>query len=338
MPFESNDDLPEAVRSKYDEKEQEIFRKAFNAAWDGTCKEREDREECCFKIAHSAVENALKEERKEQNAFEWEKPRYFNLDLCGRKFKQVDGTLRVNDVIALAEGTWTDSNVRTPCRYTPKILSDKTSFKDNGMWSRHAGGVSRSANDKIGYFEDAGYSEKHKARMVNLVFHLKSQMSRDIAEMVEAGIINAVSAEIGGDEWYNPKTKEYEALTIDFYGLATVDRGACEACLIRHKSAPEPDVSTPSGEEEQTMEMEEIEKELADLKAKVADLMAKVAELMKPPEPDTEASEPSKGDKVGELSEKMNEELRKFGERLGALEKKPDARTLARTEEGRVYI
>jgi len=82
------------------------------------------------------------------------------------------------------------------------------------------------------------------------------------------------------------------------------------------------------------MDMEELAKELADLKAKVAEL-----ENPAPvPDPEPEASEPPVEDKVGELSEKMNDTIRQLTERLDALEKLPQARTHAKPDEERVYI
>jgi len=347
MPYEKNEDLPEAVREKYTDHEQDIFRAAFNSAWSGTCEGKEDKEECAFKIAHSAVENAQKDERKEQTKLEWEKPRYFNLDLCNRKFEDRGTDVIIKDVIALAEGVWTDSNIRTPCRYSTDVLREKVTIKDNGLWSRHAGGVPRAANEKIGYFEDAGYSDEYRARMVNLILHKRSQLSRDISEMIDGEIINMVSAEVGGDEWYNPKTKENEALTVDFYGLVTVDRGACELCLIRHKSKPDHDLADDPPQGEENTEMDE------DTKKAIADLQARMSHLEKihqedeekdpedkkdePPEK-KEESAPTGKEKVGELSEEMNKQLKTLETRILALEKEPNPRTLARSEEEKEYI
>lgn len=319
MPYASNDDLPETIKNKYNDKEQTIFREAFNGAFEGTCKDREDREGCAFAIAHDAVEKAAKEERKEAQKMEWEKPRFFNLMIEPGKFVEENGSLIVKDVIALAEGTWTDSNVRTPCRYSAEALRDKVTIKDNGLWCRHSGGSPRAVNEKIGTFQDAGYSEKYRARMVDLILHRRSQQSRDVAEMIQAGIINMVSAEVGGEEWYDPKSKVYEALNIDFYGLAAVDKGACEVCMIRHKEKPDerkPDLDPPSeGRENESMD-EETKKAIADLNARLSKLEKSLQdeEEKKPDEEEKKEegkkthSEPPE-EKVGEL-EKLVTEMR----------------------------
>jgi cation transport regulator len=53
MPYASVFDLPPAVR-RLPEHAQEIFRAAFNAAWESYA-EREDREEIAFRVAWAAV-------------------------------------------------------------------------------------------------------------------------------------------------------------------------------------------------------------------------------------------------------------------------------------------
>lgn len=61
MPYKSNSELPETVREKLPEHGQDIYREAFNNAWQ-ECKapsERrgnESREEVSHKVAWSAVE------------------------------------------------------------------------------------------------------------------------------------------------------------------------------------------------------------------------------------------------------------------------------------------
>ncbi len=61
MPFASNADLPDRVRSRFGEHEQTVYRKAFNAAFDGVCKDggrQGDREGCSFAVAATAVKQA----------------------------------------------------------------------------------------------------------------------------------------------------------------------------------------------------------------------------------------------------------------------------------------
>lgn len=62
MPYQHNSDLPDNVRSSLPEHGQEIYRKAFNSAWD-QYQQPEDRkgdasrEETAHKVAWSAVKN-----------------------------------------------------------------------------------------------------------------------------------------------------------------------------------------------------------------------------------------------------------------------------------------
>ena len=258
----------------------------------------------------------------ELNTFTRDKPRYYNTSLESNKFERTDKGLLVRDVILLAEGSWTDSNVRTPCYYSPEVLEKYAkNWLDNGLWSRHPGGSPRSVADKIGHVVNTYYSPEHKAIMGDLQFHLRSQLSRDIAEMVQNGLVNAVSVEIGGEEYYNRKSKVNEAVSIDGYGVAVVDRGACDVCLIRHKSAPEPteepqthadkllspDEGKPNeSPEEGVVSMdEEFKKAFDDLAARVAALEEKMApskEEEADPEDKPEAEEP----KDKEMSAKLD--------------------------------
>lgn len=266
----------------------------------------------------------------ELNTFVREKPRYFNTSLESNKFEKTDKGLMVRDVILLAEGSWTDSNVRTPCYYSPEVLEKYAkNWLDNGLWSRHPGGSPRSVADKIGLVVNFYYSPEYKAIMGDLLFHCKSQLSRDIAEMVQNGLVNAVSVEIGGEEYYNRKSKTNEAVSIDGYGVAVVDRGACDVCLIRHKSAPEsitdadlkesenadthadkllsPDEGkvNDSPEEGVVSMDEELKKAFDDLAARVAALEEKMApskEEEADPEDKPEAEEP----KDKEMSAKLD--------------------------------
>jgi cation transport regulator len=62
MPYQSTRDLPGSVRDNLPEHAQDIFKEAFNSAWDEYAepdKRRgdESREEVAFKVAWSAVKN-----------------------------------------------------------------------------------------------------------------------------------------------------------------------------------------------------------------------------------------------------------------------------------------
>ncbi|MGN2252681.1 putative cation transport regulator ChaB [Frateuria sp. GZRe12] len=62
MPYKSTSDLPDAVRDNLPEHAQDIFKEAFNSAWDEYAdpdkrRGRESQEEVSFKVAWSAVKN-----------------------------------------------------------------------------------------------------------------------------------------------------------------------------------------------------------------------------------------------------------------------------------------
>lgn len=62
MPYKTVSDLPESVRNNLPKHAQEIYKSAFNSAWDEYDKPSErrgnaDREETAHKVAWSAVKN-----------------------------------------------------------------------------------------------------------------------------------------------------------------------------------------------------------------------------------------------------------------------------------------
>ena len=70
MPYKSIADLPDSVRDHLPSHAQEIYKKAFNSAFD-EYKERspEKREETAHKVAWSAVK---KKYRKDEKSGKWE--------------------------------------------------------------------------------------------------------------------------------------------------------------------------------------------------------------------------------------------------------------------------
>jgi cation transport regulator len=67
MPYASNDDLPRAVRLHLPDEAQDIYRKAFNAAWRTYgAREPARREEIAHRVAWSAVKR-----RYEKAGDEW---------------------------------------------------------------------------------------------------------------------------------------------------------------------------------------------------------------------------------------------------------------------------
>jgi len=202
--------------------------------------------------------------------------RLLSFDLTSIKpggLEKVDGGLLAKGVKVLAEGEWTDSAMRTPLFYPSRTLEKyATNWRDNSVWSRHAGGSPRSITDKIGRvlnhrFEDAAVKG-------DIFWHGLTSQSKDAIALVKAGEINYVSVEHGGEERYNPETKRMEAETLTFLGLATVNRGACEACRIRASEATD---NPPAEPEESEMEIKELEAKLAQLEVKNKELEAKIA-------------------------------------------------------------
>lgn len=62
MPYKSTSDLPDSVRDNLPGHAQEIFKEAFNSAWDEYAdpdkrRGKESQEEVSFKVAWSAVKN-----------------------------------------------------------------------------------------------------------------------------------------------------------------------------------------------------------------------------------------------------------------------------------------
>lgn len=60
MPYDKTQDLPEAVRNTLPDHAQEIFRAAFNSAWE----EYHHDEERAFRVAWAAVKDKYKKDSK----------------------------------------------------------------------------------------------------------------------------------------------------------------------------------------------------------------------------------------------------------------------------------
>ena len=56
MPYSHRSDLPESVQHVLPPHAQEIYKEAFNSAWD-QYKDQQDREETAHRVAWSAVKN-----------------------------------------------------------------------------------------------------------------------------------------------------------------------------------------------------------------------------------------------------------------------------------------
>lgn len=255
-----------------------------------------------------------------------DKTRMLNAELIPDNFVHLKGGgLMVKNIIALAEGTWTDSAVGTPLHYPLKVLeADAGNWIAPSIWSRHAGGNPRDITSKVGTVENPRFDPDAKAIIVDGRFHGRSQASRDVIELIENGIVTDVSAEVGGKEIWNAESKRYEAASLAFYGLAVVDRGACNVCKMKRNEAAERE----EAEEKERMEMEqkELEQKLAALETEKVELAKKAEsekiELTK----QLEAVSKSKVDEENAHKTAVEELMKKLHEaemRIKELEKLP---------------
>jgi len=160
--------------------------------------------------------------------------RALEIELNSLKFQDKDGGLLIKDVPLLAEGTWTDSNVQTPARYKGEVLEQfAKAWRDQSVWSRHAGGVPRNITEKIGTVIDPHYQDR--AVVGDVFLHGQNTQSRDTAMMVKAGLAEFVSVEHIGTEVWNPEESVYDVISLEFLGLAIVNKGACKKCRLNEE-------------------------------------------------------------------------------------------------------
>jgi len=189
------------------------------------------------------------------------------------KMVEQDGGLLIKGVPMLATGTWTDSAVGTPLNYPEGTLREYASnWIDNTGWSRHLGGMPRDVTDKVAELREPRFEEG--AVTGDIFVHGATQKSRDLMEMVKRKLISYVSVEHGGDERYNPATRQMEASTLSFLGFAFVNKGACKLCRINEEAqvpAPMPEV--------EIMDTKELEDKITALTTELAAVKAKPAEI-----------------------------------------------------------
>jgi hypothetical protein len=195
-----------------------------------------------------------------------------------------DGGLLVRDALALASGIWTDSATKAPCFFSEAVLKrDFMNWLGTGVWSRHPGGVPRNIDEMTGSITNPRYSAAEKGVLVDILYHGRNQHSRDTIEMIKAGVTNDISVEVGGEDKWNADAKRYDAVSLAFYGLANVDKGACDVCKLKRNEActdHESQAGTKEMEGEPTMSDEttkDLETKLAALESEKAELMKKLA-------------------------------------------------------------
>jgi len=218
-----------------------------------------------------------------------------------------DGGLLIKGVPMLAAGTWTDSAVGTPLNYPEATLREYASnWIDTTGWSRHLGGIPRDVTDKVAEIREPRF--ENGAVMGDIFVHGATQKSRDLMEMVKRKLISYVSVEHGGDERFNPRTRQMEASTLSFLGFAFVHKGACTKCRINE--APQ-----------EPVEPEEIMPDTKELESQVAELTRRLSVLETPP---VKVAEPAevKVEVPKELTEALGT-IKNLSERLEKLEKAP---------------
>jgi hypothetical protein len=247
-----------------------------------------------------------------------------------------DGSLLIRNVPLLAPGTWTDSAVGTPLKYTEKSLEKyATNWKDVSNWSRHLGGTPRDITEKIAEKRNIHY-EAGKGVVGDIYYHALNERSKDTIKMILAareGKISMpyVSVEHGGTEKYNPATREMESDEIVFFGSATVNQGACRKCRL-HEVGSIPTSTDPEPITEPEPAIKEAEILTKELEAKIADLEAKNKELEAKLTPPTPPAPP-----VQEKNKELEEALvaiKTLTEKVKELENQPGpAKTAGGIEE-----
>ena len=179
----------------------------------------------------------------------------------GQMITEPDGSLLIKDVPMLAEGVWTDSAVGTPLNYISKTLeADAGNWLDTSGWNRHVGKVPRASTDKVGEAVNPHFGRftgedgrEHSAVLSDVRVWPWTQNQRDMQEMIRHNLISFVSVEHGGDEHYNPATRQMEAASLTFTGFAFVNKGACKLCRLNEAPQPptEPKEQGPAPEPEQ---------------------------------------------------------------------------------------
>lgn len=267
-----------------------------------------------------------------------ERMRMLNRDLDMSKYQETAEGLLVKDVPLLAVGIWTDSNIGTPLYYGAGALKQyAANWQANGYWARHAGGAPRSILDLIGEVRDPRYDaayigpgQTEPGAVVGDVFYSYStQQGRDAAAQAiaraKAGKPLAVSVEHGGDERWNPSMQRSEAMSLTFYGLASVERGACESCKLPKRMDEKPPQT-----EENDMDEASIQKALSDAKAEILGEVDKRLSALKIP---VDASETVKG--LEAQVKALSEQLGQKEDRIKALELKPNPKGRLNEQEDR---
>jgi hypothetical protein len=252
--------------------------------------------------------------------------RMLNLDISDSDFVELEGGLLVKDFLILDKGSWTDSLQKTELVYTPEVLErDAGNWKENGVWTRHTGGQPRNITDRVGRVKNPRGLDG--AVWGDLFFHCRTQNSRDAAEMIRSGEASAVSVEHGGEEMFDKKLGKWVTKSLEYYGLAIVDRGACATCgKKKHGRKNEAPVCETVRENEATV-MDEKEKQMvADMELRMKGLEGKFDALPKeaPDMKELSAKYDALVADMNAMKESYAKEMSEAKEKIKALENTPN--------------
>jgi len=121
---------------------------------------------------------------------------------------------------------------RGKLNYIPRdeLKSSAKNWDCNGIWTSHKDRGERSILEHVGTVSNYRYDDG--GLYADLHFHCATQESKSAYNLIQKGIINAVSVEMGCQVGWCEVQKCEKLSDITYLGLALVERGACEACTI----------------------------------------------------------------------------------------------------------
>jgi len=122
------------------------------------------------------------------------------------------------DVVILTPGVWTDASTRMPIEYTELNL-----MKGSKVWSSNFLNVDHSWGtlDRIGYVKNPYYNKKIGI-MGDLHIRPITQTARDTISLIDAGLVNWLSAELMAEDVWDSASNKRFAEDIEFIGCAVV--------------------------------------------------------------------------------------------------------------------
>jgi hypothetical protein len=133
------------------------------------------------------------------------------------------------DVVILTPGEWSDAMTQSPVVYTDLELE-----KGSRMWSKNFLNIDHSWGtlDRIGYVRNP-YYHRHIGVMGDLHIYPITERARDTIALIDAGLVNWLSAEIATQDIWNGDEQKRYATQIEFIGCAVVTSPACGETRIR---------------------------------------------------------------------------------------------------------